>query len=421
MIGIEAQGGRRHGGPCRETAMALAALSLGAAFSAPTGTIATAADPPRLVRVEWSRGPDLPQGFQDSAGAVLGSRLVTVCGFCGGYDDAKKPGRYPRGFLRKGWEIDLGRKDGVWRSLPDLPGVARQGLFGAATGGALYVWGGFNYDVPFCYGDGYRLSRHRNRWRWDRLPPLPYPLCGGAMSAVGSRIYLFAGADYDSKQFYTTSDRAGRQPRMGAQLWVFDTHTPGRGWERLAACPGTPRWVCAMATIRGHLYVIGGATGDVPGIGYCTVVDNWMYEIAADRWTRLADTPIATGNFPPGPSAFRSRYILLPGGYQYAKVANPDGTVRAPYGKPTKVGGRGDYYADLFVYDTKTDRFGTGDMLPINNNLATTVVHGDELLLLGGEADARELDGVYYGHHPDLFLRGKITVASPASAGTPVR
>jgi hypothetical protein len=229
-----------------------------------------------------------------------------------------------------------------------------------------------------------------------------------AMSAVGTRIFLFAGADYDSERFYTASDRAGRHPRMGAQLWMFDTQSPAAGWRRLTECPGTPRWVCAMAAVHGKLYVCGGATGDVPGVGYCTVVDNWAYEIAADRWTRLADLPISTGNFPKGPSAFRDRYLLLPGGYQYSKVANPDGTFREPFGKPTKVEGKGDYYGDVFVYDTKTGTFGTADMLPINNNLSTTIVHGDELILLGGEADARELGGVFYGHHPDLFLRGKL-------------
>src|SRR5688500_1603163 len=58
-----------------------------------------------MLKITWSRGPDLPQGFQDSDGGFVGDTLVTVGGFCSGVaaDNAKKPGRYPRGFLNKTW------------------------------------------------------------------------------------------------------------------------------------------------------------------------------------------------------------------------------------------------------------------------------------------------------------------------------
>ena len=36
------------------------------------------------------------------------------------------------------------------------------------------------------------------------------------------------------------------------------------------------------------------------------------------------------------------------------------------------------------------------------------VVRGDEIYLLGGETGGGEIDGVWYGHHPDLLLIGKI-------------
>ena len=36
------------------------------------------------------------------------------------------------------------------------------------------------------------------------------------------------------------------------------------------------------------------------------------------------------------------------------------------------------------------------------------VVHGDDIFVIGGEADALEIGGEYYGHHPDLCLHGKI-------------
>jgi hypothetical protein len=41
-----------------------------------------------------------------------------------------------------------------------------------------------------------------------------------------------------------------------------------------------------------------------------------------------------------------------------------------------------------------------------------TVVRGDEIFLLGGETGGGIVEGEYYGHHPDLFLKGFITKAN---------
>ena len=82
--------------------------------------------------------------------------------------------------------------------------------------------------------------------------------------------------------------------------------------------------------------------------------------------------------------------------------------VRGKYGIASKLGGTGEYFNDVFVYDTKRDLFGRADSLPINNNMPMAVVHGDDVFVIGGEADALEIGGEYYGHHPDLCLHGKI-------------
>ena len=37
-----------------------------------------------MLRIRWSLGPDLPQGFQDSDGGFIDGQLVTVGGFCSG-------------------------------------------------------------------------------------------------------------------------------------------------------------------------------------------------------------------------------------------------------------------------------------------------------------------------------------------------
>ena len=360
----------------------------------------------QMLAISWSRGPDLPQGFQDSNGGVIGNTLVTACGFCAGRDNDRKPGKYPRGFLKKVWGLDLADETKGWTELPEFPGAARQGLLAATVDNAIYFWGGFSYLEPYTYKDGYRLGHQADTWTWNPLPDLPWPICGCMCCAIGAKIYVFGGADYNAEAFFTSSDRHGGNPRLGARLIAFDTEHPEAGWRPLTECPGTPRWVAAMAAVKGKIYVLGGATGSP----YCTVVDNWMYDPARDVWSRLRDLPVASGNFPAGSIAFQDRYILLGGGYQYPKVANPDGTTREPYGTPHRFQDKGDYFSDIFVYDTETGLFGRADSMPLNNNLSMMLVRGNEVLMIGGETGGAIVEGVFYGHHPELFLKGRIGV-----------
>src|SRR5437763_795372 len=82
-----------------------------------------------MLKITWSRGPNLPQGFQDSDGGFIGDTLITAGGFCSGglkLDNEKKPGIYPRGFLNKAWALDLSAANARWQTLPPFPGVGRQ-------------------------------------------------------------------------------------------------------------------------------------------------------------------------------------------------------------------------------------------------------------------------------------------------------
>jgi N-acetylneuraminic acid mutarotase len=234
-------------------------------------------------------------------------------------------------------------------------------------------------------------------------------------AAVDESIYIFGGADFrlPENKYRTNTDYTGKLKRIGARLHVFKPAESIKNFTELAECRGTPRFVAAMAAVKGKLYVIGGATGqDNPTGQYCTVVDNWVYDPAANHWSRLPDTPIATGNFPAGAIVYDDRYILLIGGFQYANVMNPDGTTRKSFGKITKHYPEKDYCSDILVFDTKTNTFGRATSLPLNNNMPMAVVRGDELHLIGGETGGSVIDGEAYAHHPDLYLVGKLSIAA---------
>lgn len=365
---------------------------------------------PQILTIDWKKGPNLPQGFQDSQGDIIGETLISVAGFCSGEKGVpEKPHAYPRGFLKKVWGLDLRQSSGGWRELPEFPGDARQGMQAIAVNEKLYCWGGFSYSEPYCYRDGYRLAHTARGWNWEKLPDMPWPITAAGICAVGTKIFVTGGADYNLEQFFTAADRNGRIERLGSRLMVLDTANLESGWKELKPCPGTPRWVHATAAVDGHLYVFGGATGsDNAGKATYTVVDNWKYSPATNQWERLADLPIASGNFPSGAIVFENRFILLVGGYQYGQVQSPNGEIGPAYGKPSRHYDNNPMCSDVFVYDVKTQRFGRATSMPLNNNLPMTVLRGNQLHLIGGEIQDAVIDGEHYGHHPDLYLVGTI-------------
>jgi N-acetylneuraminic acid mutarotase len=378
-----------------------------------------------MLAIAWKKGPDLPQGFQDSGVGIIGNMLVTTCGFCSGkqvglvpetQSISGKEGKYPRGFLKKTWALDLGDQGKGWQTLPDFPGAARQHGLAIVVEDQLYYWGGYSYSEPFSYRDGYRLSRVGDRWDWHPLLPLPESTVSAGMCAIGSKIYVFGGAQYDGKLVNTEKRGSAGEPRQGVRLLTIDTKNLAAGWQDLPPCPGTPRMVHATAAVNDRLYVFGGAAGnDNPTCQYCTVVDNWCYDPASARWSRLPDLPVASGNFVSGPIVYADRYVLLVGGFQYGHVLDPDGRTRLPYGRTTKHYPDNPYNSDVFVFDALTNTFGTATPLPFNSNLSMEVVRGNEVHLLGGETGGAVIEGERFGHHPDLYLAGHITLVTPGA------
>jgi len=376
-------------------------------------------DLPQLLQITWRTGPDLPQGIQTPGAGVIDDQLIWTGGFCSGgtlYPGnvvPGKPDRYTRGFFAKTWSLDLNDPSTGWQSLPDLPNEGRQSVIAAVVDDAFYVWGGFNYTEPFTYTEGYRLSRRGGDWHWDKMPDLPWALCFSGAATRDGKLYVLGGSNYDKTgkaPWRTQSPRTGDVDRMGARLIVFDTADTAAGWKELPACPGTPRFMPALASVGEYLYLMGGITGhDNPRGRTHIVVDNWRYHVPTATWERLDDLPVASSRFPTNAIVYDGRYILLVGGVPTTPIMNPDGSSRPLYGRPYRsVWGR-TMFSDVYVYDTVTQSFGRANPMPVCNNMPIAVLHGKSLYLLGGETEGVELNGVHYGHHTDLLLVGDIT------------
>jgi len=372
---------------------------------------------PRMMKIAWSSAPFFPQGMQDNDGGLIGSHLVMVGGFCHGIDNDWKPGKYPRGFLKKAWAMDVLHENEGWKELPDFPGSARQEMYGVSLNNELYLWGGFNYTDPYTYVDGYKLSKQANLWVWKKLVDLPRPYASGNAAIIGSKIYLFGGMDYDSERYYVVTDRSGKNNKYGSRLYAYDTKPDNLHWKELKGCPGTPRMMAGVAALNGKIYVIGGYSVDRGGTSH-SVVDSWRYDPELDTWSRLRDLPVAVAGFGSGSIAYQNRYLLLPTGYPYPTILNPDETVRSSYGEPSKVDRsqwkqhpklKGTTYSNhIWVYDTQKNLYGTATKLPYDDHGPAAHIIRDTVYMFPGETAGFWYKQEYFGHAPELVLKGKI-------------
>jgi hypothetical protein len=197
-----------------------------------------------------------------------------------------------------------------------------------------------------------------------------------------------------------------------------------------------------VAAVEGKVFVIGGfgakrASGDEtaarrPDGGldafegehttHC-VVDGWRFDTTTETWQRLRDLPVAVAGFPSGQLLYGDRYVLLPCGYPFETILNPDGSIRPKYGHPSQVDrsawkmhptiaassmrSRG-YYNHVWVYDTHTDLYGTATELPYDDHAPPTYVLGDRVYLFADETSGFYWEGEYFGHHSEFVLKGEI-------------
>jgi N-acetylneuraminic acid mutarotase len=140
---------------------------------------------------------------------------------------------------------------------------------------------------------------------------------------------------------------------------VLDTADIKAGWKRLADLPGAPRLNCGCGVANGKIYVLGGVYASTNRTD--NVVDSWVYDPEADRWSRVRDTPDGANR---RAVVFKDRYIILMGEYQYGKTWHPDGSQTDVYTpEKKKLSWKSFFGKTVLVYDTKSDLFGTADPL----------------------------------------------------------
>jgi hypothetical protein len=310
--------------------------------------------------------------------------------------------------------------------------------------GSMLTWGGFAYPSSnpsglHIFDDGYRLSRTGpdGSFQWTPLPKLPNAVADAGMCAIGSVVYSHGGADFsETEQFCYDSMCDGSGVGLGRMLFSLDTAKLSKGatWQALKQCPGTPRAWHQVNCIGDKVFVMGGSSAQLknttdfkvsPAAGrsgtIANVIDNWSYDTVSKKWERLRDMPTSGTVFggAGGGSVFRDEKIMLINSYQYDRlrtaVADQSEVIRPPYGVVTHAPTAnaplfdypktGLYFNDVFVYSTRTDMFGYGDGLPINDASPDQIQLNDSaVIILGGETGAGFIDRQFFGQHPDLVM-----------------
>ena len=349
-----------------------------------------------MLSIEWREGPEYPLGIQEAVMGIVGGKLVAAGGFTRHAKDVVDYhpdafGGAANGFTSIAFALDPSREAAGWQRIPDIPGPSRQGAGMAILGEALYAVGGFNYTEPRTYTQVCRLSRRDGQWRWETLPcDLPWPATEGSAVAIGDRIYYIAAADMfvapgaENADFHSEAGRDGDP--VGQALLMLDTTDLEAGWQRLADCPGTPRFDAGVATAGGKLYLLGGIFAPVDrgdGPAYSNVVDSWVYDPATNAWSQLPDMPHGANR---RAVTHRDRYIVLISGYRYGTTRLLSGEIAEVYTDEEKaLDWKAFFETTVLAYDAKTGALGSADSLLERTSWPMACIDGETVYVLGGE------------------------------------
>lgn len=286
---------------------------------------AALAEPGALRWEAWDRLPKAPgeaiaYGRSGSCAGMAGGSLVVLGG-----SSFPEPGlTVTRGGTKHQYRDALIRDmaSGRWRAQPDVLAMGTELALSLPSGDGFLCIGGSSAAGPLA--GGVRVKLQGGTVALEALPALPIPAANPVGAAIDGRIFVVAG----SRLFELAA---------GA-------------WHERVPVPWSERVDFAAVGAGGRLYVMGGCTRTPQGWQVHRAL--FAYESAADRWTRLADMPIALSSL--GAVALSSAGFHIIGGAdadasaRFAAAA--DAVARATPGSPEEAQRKAEQTA-LFDHD----------------------------------------------------------------------
>ncbi|SUO95102.1 N-acetylneuraminate epimerase precursor [Suttonella ornithocola] len=266
--------------------------------------------------------PDLPKGFKDGGGALIGDVVYVGLGSLG--EDF--------------YALNLAQDKADWEKLPSFPGGERSQPVIAADNGQLYVFGGLQKNEKGelqLVNDAYVYQPAEKTWK-KLLTRSPLGLVGTVAATKGDKIYFIGGSNLSIFngyfQDYTAAgkDEAKQKSVMTAyfnqrpQDYFFNTqlfsYEPSQNrWYNEGALPFSGRAGAAVAAEGDTLIV---ANGEVkPGLrtaeaARATFTDKGI------SWQALPNLPNSATDVPQeglagAYSGFSNDYYLIAGGANF--------------------------------------------------------------------------------------------------------
>jgi len=257
----------------------------------------------------------------------------------------------------------------TWARRAPFPEASEE-LYGIASGGRLYVFGGL---APGWKPKALVFEYDPGRDTWTRKKNMPLPSHHVALAEIGGKIYVVGGF---------------RLPDSGPAAWqpidnVWEYDPAADSWKALAPLP-TKRGSANAVVVSGKIYVIGGA-GLHPGSKETVVhptrphraLDtNEVYDPVTNRWEARSAMPTARNHA--AAAAVGSRIYVIGGRIGSAFISRASNT-------------------DVVeMYDPATDQWGPLlAAMPTARSAGSWGVFRDRIYVAGGEQRTPEFQKTF--------------------------
>jgi len=294
---------------------------------------------PSVSGLAWTTLAKAPTARTEVAAAASGGRIYVI----GGYT--------ADGATVSTVEV-LDVATGRWERGPDLP-VAVNHAMASTVDETVYLFGGYLAgNVPST--SAFRLEGSG----WQAVTPLPDGRAAGTAAAVDGVVYVAGGIAPGG--------------RLADAMLRFDTATDQ--WST-APGPPTPREHLGGAAFEGRVYTVGGRTGGLSG----NLTAFEVFDSRTGEWARLPDLPTRRGGL--------------------AAAATCSGLVVAVGGEAAET------FAEVEAYDLHSGGWLTLPALPTPRHGLGVVAIGTVLYTLSG------------GPHPGLHVADATEVLDTTSLG----
>ena len=406
----------------------------------------------------------LLNGSEDHCLGKIDNNIIIATGFCDGCWAALPP-RYfynkmitgnKRGFIKDIYSYNL-TNDKI-KKIGILPHNfhPRQYSGSIVLNNKYYIFGGYSYtpltntelekykreNIPlpsksniFTYNDSICITYKNNELVIKKSIQLPYPMCGFNIIRYKNKIYFFGGMIYTGNSF--NCEIKFNNVEIGCSFFSMDIDNNGdiieNSVEFINNFKVTGRFTANVYIYEDNMYVIGGTNANTKitnnDKGYCenamyNVMDNWKYNFISKKWIKISNKKFPLINH--GSILYKNNIILLGGVYhprsiycnklidksqQYQwpdlkhRITDLDietNVIKTPQNKI-----KFQHFSNLImVYDILKDTFYLSKYkLPLNISLPGVIRINETIYLLGGEANSRLLDGIYYGNCSSFTMK----------------